>query len=57
MRTPATGNVYDLNGKNVFQFVANNPSTEIDLSALTSGLYCITMQSEGKIHTNKLIIK
>jgi beta-glucanase (GH16 family) len=55
--TPATGNVYNLCGKTVYQFMANNPTTEIDLSALSKGLYCITLQSEGRSWTNKLIIK
>jgi beta-glucanase (GH16 family) len=56
-KTSATGNIYNLCGKNVFRFMANNPTAEIDLSALPKGLYCITLQSEGKICTNKLIIK
>ncbi|MEI7499601.1 MAG: family 16 glycosylhydrolase [Bacteroidota bacterium] len=55
--TNAKGIVYNLCGKNVFQFIANNPTTEIDLSTLAKGLYCITLQSEGKTRTNKLIIR
>jgi hypothetical protein len=53
----ATGNIYNLHGKNVLQFTAGIPTTEIDLSTLPKGLYCITLQSERVTYTNKLIIK
>jgi len=55
--TNATGTIYNLYGKNVFQFIANDPAIQIDVSGLSKGLYCIALQSEGKIRTNKLIIR
>jgi len=55
--TSATGTIYDINGKTVLRFTAGNPTTEIDVSALRKGLYCMTLQSDGQICTNKLIIK
>jgi beta-glucanase (GH16 family) len=55
--TSATGTLYDLQGKNVLQFQTTNSATEIDLSGLRRGLYCMTLHSDGKISTNKLIVK
>ncbi len=55
--TSATGTVYNLYGIGVFQFTAVKPNTLIDLSALAKGMYCIALNSEGKISTNKLIIR
>ena len=53
----AKGNIYNVSGQNVFQFLAKNEFTEIDLSSLNKGLYCITLQFEGKILTQKLVLK
>jgi beta-glucanase (GH16 family) len=55
--TSATGVIYDLYGKNVFQFIADKPITDINLTALPKGLYCIALQSDGRTSTNKLIIR
>ena len=52
----ATGVVYDLSGRNILQFVARPPETEIDLSSFSRGLYCVALQSEGTICMKKLII-
>ena len=53
----ATATISNLLGQKVYQFSANHETSEIDLSVLTKGIYCITLRSEGKINTNKLIIK
>lgn len=54
--TMATGKIFNLNGKNVLQFMVSHPSTEIDVTTLPKGLYCLTLQSEGRMSVNKLII-
>jgi len=53
----ATATVFNTEGRNVTQFSAITPVTEIDLSALPKGLYCIRLQSEGNIFTKRLILK
>ena len=53
----ATGAIFNGNGRNISQFTANTPVTEIDLSAFPKGLYCVRLQSEGDIFTKKLILK
>jgi len=55
--TSATGAVYNLCGKNVFQFIADKSTTALDLTALPKGFYCIELRSEGRTCMNKLIIK
>ena len=55
--TSAQGNIYNISGRNVLSFYASDEKTKVDLSALSKGLYCITLQSEGKISTHKLILQ
>jgi beta-glucanase (GH16 family) len=55
--TSALGNIYDLGGRNVLQFHASDDIKDIDISSLTKGLYCVTLQSEGKISTQKIILQ
>jgi hypothetical protein len=55
--TSALCNIYDLGGRNVLQFHASDDIKDIDISSLTKGLYCVTLQSEGKISTQKIILQ
>ena len=55
--TSARGDVYNFTGRNVLQFHASDEMTEIDLSSLTKGMYCITLQSEGRFSMQKILLK
>jgi beta-glucanase (GH16 family) len=53
----ARGTVSDMSGKEVFHFQAQNDTTEINLSSLAKGLYCISILTGGKTLTKKIILK
>jgi len=53
----ATGNIFNVSGRNISQFTANSPVTEIDLSDFPKGLYCVRLESEGMTFTKKLILE
>jgi hypothetical protein len=53
----ARGTVSDVDGKEVFQFQAKSDTTKIDLSSLSKGLYNISILTEGKIITRKIILQ
>jgi hypothetical protein len=55
--TSVKGNIYNITGMNILSFYASDEKTKVDLSALSKGLYCITLQSEGKISAHKLILQ
>lgn len=46
--------IYDISGKEIKVFA---PTTQIDLSDLSKGFYIIKLFSDGKIITDKLVIK
>jgi beta-glucanase (GH16 family) len=53
----ATGTIFNVTGNSVARFTADEPVTEIDLSAFPKGIYCVRLQSEGKLFTKKLILE
>ncbi len=53
----ATGAVFNGNGQSITKFTADSPVTEIDLSSYPRGLYCVRLQSDGDMFTEKLILK
>lgn len=53
----ANGTLYNMMGERIHQFEAASESVEIDMSSLQKGLYFISLQSEGKYLTQKVILQ
>ncbi|HYD92604.1 MAG TPA: T9SS type A sorting domain-containing protein, partial [Flavobacterium sp.] len=49
--------VTDVLGKIVFEYDFNEPSAEFDISVLKSGIYLVTVSTNDKSATKKLIVK
>jgi hypothetical protein len=47
--------VTDLSGKTVLEGHSNNPVTNVDATALQTGIYLVTMTQDGIVSTCKLI--
>lgn len=47
--------IYALDGSKVMSITPQHPSTEIDMRALSSGFYLMTIQLEGTTYTHKFI--
>ena len=48
-------NVYDISGKLVLKSIISSETDSIDVSALPSGIYMVTMQTESEIFIKKLV--
>jgi beta-glucanase (GH16 family) len=53
----AKGYVANITGKEVFQFQTKNEETTLDLTSFAKGLYFVTLQTDKKTITRKIIIK
>jgi hypothetical protein len=47
--------IFDLIGKKVFE--VQSPAAQIDVQMLNAGIYILKLNSEGKIHQQKIIVK
>lgn len=52
-----TATLYDLHGKTLNKFKFNSDTYEIDIDKLPSGVYILTVNSEKKIYSSKIIKK
>jgi len=53
----ADGEVSDILGNEVFKFHADNDTSNIDLSSLPKGFYNISLKTEGKTITRKIVLQ